>query len=116
MRFSIIAAFMLPLTALAAPTPPPSSQSQVDEVRERFIAAAVETNRGINATIALATAIPQQDIVDQAKKAEEKIVLALNAALKIKVAGLDKVPVAVNEYVDNPFARARTNNNWGQND
>jgi hypothetical protein len=113
MRFSTFAIFMLPLAALAAPTPPPSIQAQVDKARELFTAALVETSGGINATIALATAIPQPDVLEEANRGNEKLGLAFNAALRIQAAVMKGVVPSDAEYVDNPFARAQC---LGQND
>jgi hypothetical protein len=102
MRFSTFASFMLPLTALAAPTYQPSYQDVLIQKCELFLQALGETSNGLNATIALATTMSQQGVVDHAKKADEKIRVALNAALRMQAADKEYRPPAPNEYVITP--------------
>jgi len=113
MRFSIIAAFILPLAALAAPTPAPAPAPEVldkiDQARLLFGTAVTVTSAGINATIAL-LGIPNKmrireeirgDVLDRVNKANQKLGAAVDAAQNIdEDIKAGKLPQD-SEYVDN---------------
>ena len=107
MRFSIIAAFILPLAALAAPTPTPNP---VDVARAQFADAITSTIGSVNATITLLKVTSKQPIVREdvredalgkACQASKKLELAFEAADRIAIALKAKEQPAESEYVDN---------------
>jgi hypothetical protein len=114
MRFSTFAAFMLPLVALAAPTPQSSSTLEsLTTVHQRFLSAFAETSIGIRVSVALAAALPETGLLPRAQEAEEKLALILPAIASIQITLQQGRSPSDAEYVDNPFARAQR---WGQND
>ena len=106
MRFSTILAFMLPLAALAVPTPPSSARDlqaqlqQLNEARERFTNALIETSGAVNKTIDLATELKQSAVLDQVNKANDNLELAFLAALKVDADAKAGIQPSDDEYVD----------------
>jgi hypothetical protein len=110
MRFSIFAAFVLPLAALAAPTPagPTDQQKQVAEAFGQVNANIIETFKGVNSTLIKAvflTSPVQVDLVNAVK------VLLFDGLKKVETAGklakdaVDADPNSFNrpqKYVDTP--------------
>jgi len=104
MRVATFVAFMLPLSALAAPTSSVQSTAELDYARDQFFQGFIDTSTALNATIDTAKAItfpPQQDVIDGATKAYVNLRLAGDTLMRI-VAALEvqKMP-AESEYVDN---------------
>jgi hypothetical protein len=104
MRFSTFVAFMLPLSALAAPYPGDCSAG-LDIIRQQFVDSLITTGTALNATLDQAHAIqspPQQELINGATKAKENIERAGEAVLRIGAAlEVGKVPND-SEYVNNP--------------
>jgi hypothetical protein len=112
MRFSIFAAFMLPLAALAAPTPQPSSESPVRMAHDKFTAALIETSINIQLTHDKAAGVPIPALVDQTnviRRIIDRISIA-SQRIGTEIEGGKELPVE--EYVHNPFAHIT----MGQND
>jgi len=106
MRLSIIAAFILPLAALAAPAPAPT---QLFDARAQFTTGIFVTSAGVNATLGLLnekSSLPireavRQTVFDQVNKALFKLVIGVDAASKVEGAIEKKQPPKDAEYVDN---------------
>jgi hypothetical protein len=107
MRFSTFAAFMLPLAALATPTPNPSILNRLGQQMQDYSEARAEAEGGINRVFTEASAISQQAVVqDQVSQASTKMQLAIFADVRVTGAiGSGRLPNDA-EYVDNP-SRAR---------
>jgi len=94
MRFSAIAAFVLPLSALAAPSLV-ERQSALDAARQQVVDGLTNAGAALNATLAQAAAItrpPQQAVIADATKAQGDIALAGAAVERIGAAILAATP------------------------
>lgn len=100
MRFSI-AAFVLPLSALAAPSLL-ERQSALDVARQQVVDGLTNASNALNTTIAQAAAIkrpPQQAVITDATKAQGDIAIAGAAVERIGAAILAAVAPQESEYV-----------------
>jgi len=112
MRFSTLVAFVLPLSALAAPYPVQPT-SELDIFRNLFVQGLIDAGNALNATIALAQTIqnpPQQEVIDGAVQANENIRLSGEAVVRIGAALDAGLTPADAEYVDNPHTYDGENN------
>jgi len=116
MRFSIIAIFIFPLAALAAPAPAPD-KLELLPLGDQFTNAITETATGLNSTIAslkdptlLIDKRLLQAARDNANVADEKLRLASSAAAMVDTAMKTGGQVNDDAYVDNPRVHE------GQND
>jgi len=94
MRFSAIAAFGLPLSALAAPSLV-ARQSALDAARQQVVDGLTNAGNALNTTLAQAAAIkrpPQQAVIADATKALGDIALAGAAVERIGAAILATTP------------------------
>ena len=114
MRFTTFAAFMLPLAALAAPTPtPPQPDSvadvlaQLEAARSDFSNSIVVTSAAINATIdqlSGSSNAAEQAILEGVQFANTNVGFAFQAATRIAIALQTNNTVLDSEYEDNLFA------------
>lgn len=101
MRFSTIAAFVLPLSALAAPSLI-ERQSALDAARQQVVDGLTNASTALNTTIAQAAAIKrpsQQAVIDDANQAQGNITLAGAAVERIGAAILAAAAPQESEYV-----------------
>ena len=108
MRFFTFVAFMLPLSALAAPTPTPPQPSpddlikQVTDARDRFAAAIKETSTALNNTIDLLQNDSKRGaLLKKANDANTNLGIAFTAALSIDADVRAGNAPQESEYVDN---------------
>lgn len=85
MRFSTLAVFMLPLSALAAPSllkrQAPASEADVE--RKNLDAALAATNDALVSMIKLANAIPKPDLVSATENAKQNLTNAVGEVKQI---------------------------------
>jgi len=106
MRLSIIAAFILPLTALTAPAPTPT---QLFNACAQFTTGIFVTSAGVNTTLGLLkgkSSLPirkavRQTVFNQANKALFKLMIGVDTASKVEGAIEKKQPPKDLKYVDN---------------
>ncbi len=124
MRFFTFVAFMLPLSALAAPTPASTSISasqpsatdlaaQIDEARARFAQAFGDTSLALNATIdqlSVSKDSRNRGLLKTALKANKNLGIAFTAALNIDADVQAGKPPLEAEYVDNLSAYTMNQN------
>jgi len=103
MRFSAVIGFMLPVSALAAPSLF-GRQSALDDARNQVVDGLVGTASALNTTLSQATAIqdpPQQAVIDDTIKAQGDLALAsaavesIGAAIQAGVAPQESDQLAV---------------------
>ena len=108
MRFSIIAAFILPLAALAAPAPA-RIKLDVLPLCQQLTAAITETTSGLDSTIFFLRDPtlpidqgPLQTASDKANEANDKLKFATSSAAIVEAALKTGGQVNDDAYVDNP--------------
>jgi hypothetical protein len=104
MRLSTLVAFMLPLSALAAPSLV-ERQSALDAARQQVVDGLTSATSALNTTLLQAQAIkrpPQKAVIDDTTKAQGDITLAGAAVEKIGAAIAAKTAPQESEYVAIP--------------